>query len=136
MGVPCYPVSVKALIERKGKYFFLVKKRGDKVFYGLPGDLKEPGESLEEALVREVKEETGLIVEPLKLLGATTYIHHTGTENVVLLYLAKLVGGEIHLHGEPDVEFLGYEWLTEEEIGKKIEPPKYRDFILNLLDFP
>ena len=134
MSVPCYPVSVKALIEKNSKYFFLIKKRGNKVFYGLPGGLKEPGESLEEALVREVKEETGLIVEPLKLLGAATYVHHTGTENVVLLYLAKLVDGKILLKGEPDVEFLGYEWLTKEEISKKLGPPEYRKFILRCIE--
>jgi 8-oxo-dGTP pyrophosphatase MutT (NUDIX family) len=53
------PGSV-AIITRDGG--FLVLKRNDGYGYGLPGGIAMPWESAEEALRREVREETGLAV--------------------------------------------------------------------------
>ncbi len=130
MEVPCFPVSVKALIERDGRFFFLLKEIGGKILYGLPGGLKEPGEHPEETLVRETKEETGFLVKPVKLLSATNYYHRTGRENVVLIYLAKLVGGEVKLGREPDMRFVGYQWLSPEEMDV-LQPESYQKLVLN-----
>ena len=47
----------------------LLQRRDDNGRWGLPGGAVEPGESVREALVREVREETGLEVEPLRLVG-------------------------------------------------------------------
>lgn len=47
----------------------LLQKRADKQVWGFPGGAVELGESLEEALIREIKEETGLEVSIKKLLG-------------------------------------------------------------------
>jgi 8-oxo-dGTP pyrophosphatase MutT (NUDIX family) len=47
----------------------LLQRRADNGLWGLPGGGVEPGESVTEALVRETLEETGLHVEPLRLVG-------------------------------------------------------------------
>ena len=47
----------------------LLEKRADNGYWGLPGGSVDPGESVSEALVREVFEETGLTVEIIKLVG-------------------------------------------------------------------
>ena len=47
----------------------LLEKRADNEYWGLPGGSVDPGESVSEALVREVFEETGLTVEIIKLVG-------------------------------------------------------------------
>lgn len=64
-------IAARAIIEKDGKYALV---RGEK--YGdckLPGGGAEPGECLEDTLVREVREETGLIVkrETIKYVGRT-----------------------------------------------------------------
>ena len=60
-----------AIIEFPNNKILLIK-RGTRVFRGhwaLPGGRAEPGETVEETVVREVKEETGLDVEILKKIG-------------------------------------------------------------------
>lgn len=47
----------------------LLQLRDDNGRWGLPGGAVEPGESVTAALVREVWEETGLDVEPVRLIG-------------------------------------------------------------------
>ena len=47
----------------------LLQRRDDTGHWGLPGGAVEPGESVRQALIREVREETGLEVEPLRLIG-------------------------------------------------------------------
>ena len=47
----------------------LLQRRDDNRQWGLPGGSVEPGESVRTAVIREVLEETGLDVEPLRLIG-------------------------------------------------------------------
>ncbi len=47
----------------------LLQRRSDNGLWGLPGGSVEPGESVTEALVREVREETNLEVVPTRLVG-------------------------------------------------------------------
>lgn len=54
--------SVRGIILKNGKIAMMHSQKYD--YYKLPGGGIEPGESLEETLIREVREESGLIVIP------------------------------------------------------------------------
>ncbi len=77
-------VTVAAVIEGKGKHqgkFLIVEEKssqGDIVFNQPAGHL-EDGESLEEAIIREVEEETGVNFKPTALVG--TYLLNPAKNN-------------------------------------------------------
>jgi 8-oxo-dGTP pyrophosphatase MutT (NUDIX family) len=55
-----YPVSIKGVLIQDGRVLLLLNERGE---WDLPGGRPDPGEDHRAALVREVREETGLAVE-------------------------------------------------------------------------
>jgi 8-oxo-dGTP pyrophosphatase MutT (NUDIX family) len=61
-------IGVGVVIRGSGDTI-LLERRCDCGWWGLPGGRVEPGESLVDAAVREVREETGLAVEVTHLIG-------------------------------------------------------------------
>jgi ADP-ribose pyrophosphatase YjhB (NUDIX family) len=58
-----------AAVIQNGAGQILLQRRSDNGLWGLPGGSVEIGESVREAIVREVREETGLSVEVVRLIG-------------------------------------------------------------------
>ncbi len=93
-------VGVGAVVVAAGRV--LLVRRGREPLKGqwsLPGGLLEVGESLTAGVVREVKEETGLTVEPLELIELLDRIHRDGERiryhYVIADYLCRVLGGEL-----------------------------------------
>jgi ADP-ribose pyrophosphatase YjhB (NUDIX family) len=61
--------------------------------WSLPGGKVEEGETLAEALVREMREETGLLVEPGRLLYVCDHLPDNGTHVVHLTFEASVADG-------------------------------------------
>ena len=63
-------LAVSAAIIRDGKILVVRRARAPAHgLYSLPGGVVEVGETLEEAVRREVREETGMTIEPVALAG-------------------------------------------------------------------
>jgi ADP-ribose pyrophosphatase YjhB (NUDIX family) len=91
--------------------WILLEKRSDCGMWGLPGGKIEPGESVTEAAVREVKEETGLNVEITRLLGVysepeshiVTFLDNGDVVHLVdILLEAKIRSGELSISSESE----------------------------------
>lgn len=90
----------------RGGLLLLVRRAHDpgRGRYSLPGGRVEFGESLEQAVHREVAEETGLVIEIVRLAGIREVLPREpdGCHFVVLSYAARWRSGEPLLNEEHD----------------------------------
>ena len=99
-------LAVSAAIFRDGRVLIVRRARPPAHgLYTLPGGGVELGETLEEAVVREVREETGLEVEPVALAGYRQAIARDAAgaverHFVILPFAARWVAGEVLLNEE------------------------------------
>jgi ADP-ribose pyrophosphatase YjhB (NUDIX family) len=103
-------VSVNVAVMQDGK--ILLAQREDFETWVLPSGRVEEGESLAQAAIRETKEETGIDVELIRLVGVYS---RTGTmyPGYTALFAARPVGGERRLqHGET----IAVEWFPFDKI--------------------
>ena len=97
-------ITVVAAIIRQGDDLLLVRQQGPddpSSTWALPGGRAEPGELLSEALVREVREETGLTVEDL---GEVAYVVHQRDalfDVLAVIFNVRVANGTI-VHNDPD----------------------------------
>ena len=112
-------LAVSAAIFRAGRV--LIVRRGVppmQGIYTLPGGGVELGETLEQAVMREVREETGLAIEPLSLAGFRQVITRDAEGKierhfVILPFAARYLAGEISLNAE----LAEAKWLLPAELS-------------------
>jgi 8-oxo-dGTP diphosphatase len=87
----------------------LLVRRGQEPLKGkwsLPGGLVELGETLQDGVMREVREETGLSVEPVELIEFLDRIHREDGRvryhYVIADYLCRVVGGSLRAASDAD----------------------------------
>jgi 8-oxo-dGTP diphosphatase len=87
---------VVAIIVDKNCVLLIHRLKPDQDYYVLPGGSTEPNETLEEACIREVKEETGLVVT----LEKNVFIHENNNR-VEYYYKVSKYHGQLQI-GEPE----------------------------------
>jgi ADP-ribose pyrophosphatase YjhB (NUDIX family) len=99
-------LAVSAAIIRDGKVLLVQRARPPaQGLYSLPGGVVELGETLTEAVVREVREETSLAIEPVALAGFREAIGRDAEGRierhfVILPFAARWRSGEPRLNHE------------------------------------
>jgi 8-oxo-dGTP pyrophosphatase MutT (NUDIX family) len=124
-----YETSAGGLIWRRnaaGEFEFVLIRPSGKDFWALPKGHVEQGESVVEAAVREVREETGLTVGNVQPLGQISYVY-SFRENPaaplvrifkrVHFFLMELRGGDTAGH---DREIDQVEWLRVDDAIRRI----------------
>jgi len=95
-------LAVNAIISKDDS--ILLVKRGVEPFkelWSLPGGFVEYDETVEDSIVREVKEETGLSVEPVKVVGVYSQPTRSPAKHVVTIcYQCSILGGELKASDE------------------------------------
>jgi 8-oxo-dGTP diphosphatase len=112
-------LAVSAAIVRDGKVLVVRRARQPaRGLYTLPGGIVEPGEKLHEAVIREVREETRLAIEPVALAGHREVIARDAQGSVerhfvILCFAARWIAGEPVLNDELD----DARWLPPEALA-------------------
>lgn len=105
----------------------LLQRRSDNGLWGLPGGSVEPAESVSEALVREVREETGLEVLPDRLIGVysmpenhqiVVYPDGNVIHYVSSSFECRVVGGTLTC----GTESLELQWFDPERLPAELVP--------------
>jgi 8-oxo-dGTP pyrophosphatase MutT (NUDIX family) len=117
--------GVAAVIEDElGRILLQEKSSGEA--WSLPGGAIEPGETPEQAICREVREETGLLVEPRRIIGVYggrhfryTYPNGDKVEYLVVLYLCVPTGTSSE---PPDPETRSLRYFGKKEMPKLALP--------------
>lgn len=105
-----HSVSVAGVIVDDEDRALLIKRR-DNGHWEPPGGVLEHGETIEEALRREVIEETGLIIEP----GPLTGVYQNMPRHIVaLVFRCRAVGGRLRENDEA----VAFRWASGIEIAE------------------
>lgn len=107
------PVKVSAALIWRDNKFLICQRPANKargLLWEFVGGKTEPGETGEQALVRECREELGVTVEPEDVYARLVHVYPDITVELTL-YNAKITGGEPKL-----LEHAALEWITPSQI--------------------
>jgi 8-oxo-dGTP pyrophosphatase MutT (NUDIX family) len=101
---------------------------GSKVL-ALPKGHVDSGETPVQAAQREVREETGIVAEPVRELGETRYWYRRGGRTIgkeVQFFLFRHAGGDISEH---DDEVEDVRWIPIEQAARKLSHAAEREIV-------
>jgi ADP-ribose pyrophosphatase YjhB (NUDIX family) len=116
---PSRPIlGVGALILRRGRVLLVERRRVPlRGWWSIPGGVLEAGETLEQGVCREVLEETGLLVKPLRLFEVFERIIRDTQGRpeyhyVLIDYLCRVAGGKLLAADDANRA----EWVAREDL--------------------
>lgn len=105
-------LTVLCLIHKNGKYLLQDRIKNDWKGYTLPGGHIEPGESIVDAVIREMQEETGLTIRHPHLCGVKQFPLEEG-RYIVFLFETEEFEGDLCSSEEGIMN-----WIDEKELSK------------------
>jgi nucleoside triphosphatase len=115
-------VTAGAMIQNGEGKFFLMQSPKWKNLYTIPGGHIEWGEKVEEALRREIKEETNLSIYDIKLLRIAEFIEdsdYNKNKHIVSLNFVARTDDKDEVVKLEEKEGTSFVWMSEEEIEKR-----------------
>ena len=99
------------IVNNEGKILLVRQNHQGKSIWMPPGGASEEGESTRDTAIREIMEETGLIVRIVRLLWTVEEISESRGQRFVNFFLGTVIGGKEELGEDPE---LGNDQVLEE----------------------
>lgn len=113
-GLPRHVVGVAGVVVNEAGRALTVRRRSPPRWEA-PGGALEPGETIEDGLRREIDEETGLAVEPVRLTGV---YQNMALGPVALVFLCRRVSGVERLSEETT----DWRWIAAPDVAELMPP--------------
>lgn len=112
-------ITVACIIEKDGKFLMVEELCNGELVYNQPAGHLEPGESLQEAAIREALEETGWHVQPTHVLGVSRYVSQAGIIYYRTSFIAEAISHDPT--ATLDEGIINAPWLSYEELRSRPE---------------
>jgi len=126
-------VVLGIIFDPKEKKILIGKRKEDqyvpKISWAFPGGSPEYGESLEQTLIREIKEEVDIEIANLGTIFAR--VPEEKDELILIYHLCEKIDGE----EKPGDDFTEFKWVSPEELENYFTTsfhPHLKEYILNL----
>lgn len=129
-------LAVSAAILRDGKVLVVRRARNPASgLYSLPGGVVEAGETLAEAVIREVIEETSLVIEPVALAGYREVVARDAEDKVerhfvILPFAARWIAGEPKLNEE----LSEWSWVDPADVASMPTTPGLAEIVAKAVE--
>ena len=110
VSFPRISPAIIVLVERDGKALLARSPRFKEGLFSTLAGFVEPGETLEDAVRREVKEEAGIDVKNIRYFGSQPWPF---PDSLMVGFTAEYAGGEIKID---DNEILDARWFSAEDM--------------------
>lgn len=121
-------LTVLCLLQSEGAYLLQDRVKEDWKGYTLPGGHIEAGESIVDAVIREMQEETGLTILNPRLCGVKQF-PIKGGRYIVFLFCADQYEGELCSSAEGDMH-----WIKKEELSNVDLVSDFQELLQVMLD--
>ncbi|WP_407276322.1 NUDIX domain-containing protein [Halothiobacillus sp. DCM-1] len=129
---PLSAITVAGIIHRAGRFLLVEESIAGQRRFNQPAGHVEPGESLLDAVVREVREETRHPFTPEALLG----IYHQNAASGARILRVSVIGSVGAPDDAPlDSGILGVHWLSPEALSTPDYPPRSPFVLQCIQDF-
>jgi len=125
-------VRVAAVVVKDGRVLLARHEKGGESYWVLPGGAVEPGETLAEALQRELREEAGLAVEPGDIIFVNDG-YRPEAETVAIYFSAALRGEAGAGAPSPEKVLREVRWVRLEELEQLDLRPNIRSELVEYL---
>lgn len=121
-------LTVLCLVQNKDAYLLQDRQKEDWKGYTLPGGHIERGESIVDAVVREMKEETGLTIQNPRLCGVKQFPIEDG-RYIVFLFRADQFEGDLVSSEEGTMH-----WIPKKELSSVDLVDDFQELLQVMLD--